>query len=1198
MKCPECQHENPEAARFCMGCGNNLTLPPESPATELSFDEKLDKIKRYLPKGLTEKILAQRDRIEGERKQVTVMFCDMKGSTPLVESLGPEEAYSFMDQIYEILIHQVQDYEGTVNELTGDGIMALFGAPIALEDAPQRALRSALSIHRAIGRFNEQHPGAIPVQMRIGVHTGPVVVGTLGNDLRVEFKAVGDTVNLASRMEELAEPGSTYVTGDTLKLTQGLFNFKALGEKAVRGKEETVPVYKLLSSKKDVYRPRLGSERMIYSEMVGREKELDKLEFQVMKAINGEGSIVNIIGEAGIGKSRLVAELKGREVIKRVAFLEGRAVSIGRNLPFHPIIDLLKHWARIREDDGETIAFEKLEAAVKNVCQDEVKEVLPFVATLMGMKLFGRYAERVKGIEGEALEKLILKNLRDLLIKATELTPLVIVTEDLHWADTSTIELMQSLFRLVEKQGILFVNVFRPGYKATGDRIVETIKDTFPAYYLEIAIKPLDEKLGEMLISNMVNIAGLHYSVIDQIVKRADGNPFFIEEVVRSFIDQGGVVLKDGAYEVTEKIGTMVIPHTINDVLMARIDMLEEKTRDLVKLASVIGRNFFYRILAEVANTTIKDIDDRLSYLRDIQLIREQKRMEEVEYLFKHALAQEAAYQSILSEKRKELHLRVANSIQNVFKERLHEFYGMLAYHYSCGENENKAEEYMIKAGEEALRSSASIEALNYYQEALRLYLKKHGETGDPEKLAMFEKNIALALYNRGDLTKALEHFDKALTFYGVKSPKSPITILLKVLVSFIHLLISLYLPFLKFKKTPTDETRRLHMLTRKRQDCIAIVAPKRFFIEAFYLIREWSKYDSTKIERGAATFSALSSIFFYSGISFRLSRKILKSFESKIDRSDVTSKLVYEFFTLMHNFLAGNWDMIEEYDDDLINKNLSMGEFFNVHVYLLIHGIISRERGCFDETQGMIDKLFEIANTYEYDTARRAAIFHEVSLLTKYGRIYQALSRVEDATATHKEIGWGMYIFWIYAYAAQIQIVLRGIGAAEEALKHARKYLSGAEKLPFYFSHYLLSEFMVYLYRLEESMKAGNQSEIRKNRKSTFSTGRRAVKNSEKAHVYRTEALRLMGIYYWLIGKQKKAIKWWGKSIQEGERLGARIEVSRTYFEVGKRLLEEKSKYKELNGIKAEKYLAKAKTIFEEMDLQWDLDQLERIAA
>jgi len=387
-------------------------------------------------------------------------------------------------------------------------------------------------------------------------------------------------------------------------------------------------------------------------------------------------------------------------------------------------------------------------------------------------------------------------------------------------------------------------------------------------------------------------------------------------------------------------------------------------------------------------------------------------------------------------------------------------------------------------------------------------------------------------------------------------------------------------------------------MLSRKKQDCLPFVAPKRFIIEAFYLIREWSKYELTKIEKGAALFSGLSSIFHFSGISFRLSRKILKSFESKIDRNDVTSKLIYETHTFNHNVLAGNWDIVKEYDDDLINKSLSMGEFMMSHVYLLFHAMISTERGCFDETQRRIEKLFEIADTYEWDTAKRAAIFCEVSLLAKYGRIYQALSRIEDATATHKEIGWDIYIFWIYVYAAQIQIVLRGIGEAEEALKHARKYLSGAEKLPLFFSHYLVSEFMVYLYRLEESMKTGNQPLIRKNRKSAFSTGRRAVKNSKKAHIFRTEASRLMGIYYWLIGEQRKAIKWWGKSIQEGERLGARIEVSRTYFEVGKRLLEEKSKYIELNGIKAEEYLAKAKTMFEEMDLQWDLDQLERIAA
>jgi class 3 adenylate cyclase len=593
MKCPNCRHEIPEDSKFCKECGHQLATSSKPSTQPISFEEKIDKIQRYLPKGLTEKILSQKDKIEGERKQVTVMFCDMEGFTPLVEKLGSEKAYSVMGEIYEILIHKVHDYEGTINEMTGDGVMALFGAPIALEDAPQRALRSALAIHNEISKFNGQREGSDPIKMRIGVHTGPVVVDTLGNNLRVEFKAVGDTVNLESRMEGLAEPGTTYISEDTFRLTEGLFRFETLGEKTVKGKKEDISVYKLLSAKKDVHRPRLGLERSIYSEMVGRDTELDKLEFQVMKAIQGEGSIVSIIGEAGIGKSRLVAELKNCDVIKKVSLFEGRAISTGRNLSFHPIIDLLKHWAHIGEDDSGADAFGKLETAIRRVVPEDTHEVLPFVATLMGMKLSGRYAERIKSIESEALEKLILKNMRDLLIKATELSPLVIVTEDLHWADTSSIELMDALFRLAKTQRIVFINVFRPGHKETGDRIVETIREKYDAYYVEIEIKSLDKGMSEKLINSMLNIQGLEHEVIDQIVERADGNPFFIEEVVRSLIDHGAVVQKDGAFEVTEHIERIVIPHTINDVLMARIDRLDEKTRELVKVASVIGRSFF-----------------------------------------------------------------------------------------------------------------------------------------------------------------------------------------------------------------------------------------------------------------------------------------------------------------------------------------------------------------------------------------------------------------------------------------------------------------------------------------------------------------------------------------------------------------------------------------------------------------------------
>ena len=250
--CPECGKANPLASKFCLECGHSL-VPPQEPLAprDLSFDEKLAKIQKYLPSGLTQKILSQRDRIEGERRHVTIMFVDMKGFTPLTESLGPEETFSLMDQVFEILIHKVHEYEGTVNELRGDGVLALFGAPIALEDAPQRAIRSALAMHREMTRFSETikaQKGIPPIVLRIGINTGPVVVGTLGNDLRVQFTAVGDTINMAARMEQMAEPGTTYITEDTFRLTEGFFRFEALGEKQVKGKEKPLKVYRVTSS--------------------------------------------------------------------------------------------------------------------------------------------------------------------------------------------------------------------------------------------------------------------------------------------------------------------------------------------------------------------------------------------------------------------------------------------------------------------------------------------------------------------------------------------------------------------------------------------------------------------------------------------------------------------------------------------------------------------------------------------------------------------------------------------------------------------------------------------------------------------------------------------------------------------------------------------------------------------------------------
>jgi class 3 adenylate cyclase/tetratricopeptide (TPR) repeat protein len=1169
----------------------------EQASKAILIDEKMAKIQRYLPKGLTERILSQKDKIEGERKRVTVMFCDMEGFTSMVEKLGSEEAYSIMDQVYGILIEKVHAYGGTVNEMTGDGIMALFGAPNALEDAPQRALWTALVIHSEIDKLNEQEKGLKPIKMRIGIHTGSVVVGTLGNDLRVEFKAVGDTVNLASRMETLAEPGTTYVTGDSFKLTEHLFNFEPLGEREVKGRKEKVPVYKLLSAEEDVYRPRLGLERMIYSEMVGRDKEIDKLELQVMKARNGEGSVVNIIGEAGIGKSRLVAELKAREMMKRVTLIEGRAISIGRNLRFYPIIDLLKQWAQIREDDQGRAVLDKLETAVRSVTPKEMGEVLPFIATLMGIKLSGRYAERIEGIEGEALEKLITKNLRDLLTKATELTPLVIVIEDLHWADTSSIELMESLFRLVKTQKILFINIFRPGYSETGDYIIKIVKDKFPDNFVEIVLKPLSEKTSEQLINKILNIKGLQHAAIENIVKRADGNPFFIEEVVRSFIDEGALVSKDGSFEVTEKIDSIVIPNTISDVLMARIDRLEEQTRNLLKIASVIGRNFFYRVLSEAAKR-IEDIDSRLSYLKEIQLIRERTRIKELEYLFKHALAQEATYESILPQKRKDLHLTVADSIEKVFKERLHEFYGMLALHYGKAEDRDKSEKYLVKAGDEALSVSASNEALYYYQEALNHYLKQNKGAADSEKLASFERGIALALYNKGQFSSAMDYFDSVFKRWGVRGPRNNVNVVISLIYKLIYTVLHLYFPPKRKQKIPSERENDIFNLGSKRVIALEYLDSLRCVWEILFLVKMALRFDLSKVVNGHEVFIGLAFIFLSTGLSFKISKKSLKYCKTFINTKNYGHLSLLYSVDNSHHLCEGSWDKVKDYDEKLIDQSCKHGFIQLATGIIWTTATTKIEQGRFNEVKVLINKLCQIWEDFENMSAKIAQDTAGAQLVLKSRHFVESLTKMDEAIDFAASNGFLTHQIFMLSLKARIQIFMKNVKGARETLLQAdnlfksQKYL-----LNWYVADYLMAQFEFNIQRLEQEILTNDRKAFLKYRKRAHKSGIAAKKIfMRKYAVGRVEYFKLTGHFYWIIGKQKNALEWWHKSIEEGKRIGARVDLSRTYMELGRRLLEPKSKHKEFNGLKAEDYLEKAKTMFQEMDLLWDMDELAKL--
>jgi class 3 adenylate cyclase/tetratricopeptide (TPR) repeat protein len=1195
MKCLTCHFENPDDMLFCGKCGQELRRVSASPPQVLSAEEKLERIQRYLPEGLAKKILAQKDRIEGERRLVTIMFCDMKGFTPLTERLGPEQTFTLMDKVFELLIHKVTEYGGTVNEIRGDGILAVFGALDALEDAPQRAIRSAIEIHKRMAEFSEGlgDPRIGPIQLRIGINTGPVVIGTVGNDLRVQFTVVGDTINMASRMESLAVPGTTCVTEDTYRLAKEFFSFHPLGKKAIKGKQDPMPVFQVLHPKGYLHRPRLGSERIIYASLVDRDEQLNLLELQVMKLINGQGSVVNIIGEAGVGKSRLLAELKNREAMKRVTLLEGWAMSIGRNLSFHPITEILRQWAGIKADDLESAAFTKLQTALRRLFPEDLGEVLPFVATLMGIKMPVTLADRVRGIEGDALERLILRSMRDLLIKASEITPLVIVMEDLHWADKSSIDLLDSLVRLVATQSIMFVNVFRPGYQETGDRILQFLKNTHQTYSVHIEVAPLNEKDTASLITNIAKLRDIHRPLITKIVERTGGNPFFVEEVMRSFIDEHALVMQNGAFHATEKVTSLPIPSTVNDVLTARMDRLDEQSRDLLKVASVLGRTFLRPILLQVAPPTV-DIDAKLTYLQEMQFIQRRSRWGETEYLFNHALVQETIYESILHAKRKELHLKVARAIESFFEEKLHEFYGMLAYHYSMAESPEKTEEYLIKAGEGALKSSASNEALHYYQEALSIYRKLQGESADPEKVAMLEKNIALALYNRAHYTEAVEYFDKALNHYWGKLPNSAFSRIFEFLSSFLHFVTALFIPSLKFKGTPTQRDLQVFDLYFRKCKALAITNPKRAFIEFFFFHKRITTFNLQKLENGTGIFVSASPLLSFSGISFALSRKILDFVKDRVPKDEIRSYTAYEICETMHNFLEGNWKEIGNYDDDLVKKACDIGETWDAAQLLYFHAFPRIYQGSLEIVESILSRLESIYQVYQYDLAKTYKHELKSCLLMECHRANEAMTEINEGIDFEKRAGPG---FWeLHVCEARIHTSMGETEKAEKCLEQANRIWHQIRPVPFQLAGFYRAELDCSLYRLKELLKSGDKKKVSEYKKRAKRSVKLLLRNARKVARYRTEAYSQAGEYYWLVNRQKKALSWWHGAIMEGERLGARLQLSILYFELGKRLLGPESKYRALDGISAEDYLEKARPMFEEMKLQSYLDELSQV--
>jgi class 3 adenylate cyclase/tetratricopeptide (TPR) repeat protein len=661
----------------------------------------------YTPAYLAEKILASRAALEGERKQVTVFFADIKGSTELIEGLDPEEARRLLDPALHIMMEAVHRYEGTVNQVLGDGIMALFGAPVAHEDHAVRACYAALAMQAAMRRYTEEvrQSYGLELQIRVGLNSGEVVVRAIGNDLHMDYSAVGQTTHLAARMEQLATPGSIRLTVATLRLAEGLVQVNALGRFPVKGLADPVEVFDLVGA--SAIRRRLQASAMRgLTRFVGRQQELAGLQQTLERAAAGHGQVAAIVGEPGVGKSRLVYEFVHSHHMQGWLALESAPVSYGKATPYFPVIDLLKRYGHIEDHDDTRTIRAKITGQVLTLdeaLQDTIPALLALLDALPEDHPFLK-------LDPPQRRQRTLDALKRILLRESQVQPLLLVFEDLHWIDSETQALLNSLVESLPTAQLLLLVNYRPEYQHSwGSK----------TYYTQLRLDPLPpvspDELLQALSGDDPSLAPLK----PLLIVRTEGNPFFLEESVRTLVETGVLLGERGAYRLTQALPTVQVPATVQAVLAARIDRLPPEEKQLLQTAAVIGTEVPLALLQTIAEVPEEPLRRGLTHLQAAEFLYETRLFPEIEYTFKHALTQQVAYETLLQERRRALHARIVESLEGFAGERVAEQVDRLAYHALRGEVWDKALVYCRQAGEKAMARSASHEAVGSFEQAL-----------------------------------------------------------------------------------------------------------------------------------------------------------------------------------------------------------------------------------------------------------------------------------------------------------------------------------------------------------------------------------------------------------------------------------------------------------------------------------------------
>lgn len=664
--------------------------------------------------------------IQGERRVLTILFCDVADSTAMADQLDPEDWAEIMNEAFDYMITPVYRYEGIVARLMGDSILAFFGAPVAHEDDPQRAVLAGLGILEGLQPFRRrlQDRFGIDFNVRVGINTGEVVVGKVGTDDALEYTAMGDAVNLAARMEQTATPGTVQITEETCRLVAPLFEVEAVRGVEVKGKHRSLTTYQVLNVM-ETTAPARGAESLQAS-LIGREKELATLQAAVRKVWGGEGHVVFLVGEAGLGKSRLIEEIRPfweEDAAYNDTWLQVRGVSYERDRPYGLVSQYFRQRFGITSEDSAESMHAKLMSVIRPGPSSDLYEVLLHTFVSLTNPPGESVSPDQALLHGEAVKHRLLTSIYEIFAHSLSLTPLAFVMDDLQWTDPASIDLVRHLIHLTEEFPALFLCALHPHSESPGWQLKETIAREHPDAYSEITLQPLGETDNDALVGELLAHPQPPGEVKRLIYRKAEGNPFFTEELIRALIESEDFVRDEtGQHWIpARKIAEIVIPDNVITLLTARMDRLSPAARDTLQAAAVIGRTFQHALLREVSGAPESTLDQHLAELQRADLIAPVSEGEARAYAFRHDLTRDAAYQSLLHRNRRTWHKKVAESIERLASGRLHEEASRLAFHFEQAGQPQQAVLYHSQAGDEAARLFAHPEAITHYRRAIAL---------------------------------------------------------------------------------------------------------------------------------------------------------------------------------------------------------------------------------------------------------------------------------------------------------------------------------------------------------------------------------------------------------------------------------------------------------------------------------------------